>query len=295
MYSKCKRAFAALLAAAMLFSLAACNKESGTDSSSGKEVEERLKPSSWTNPLEPPARESAFQVEVPEENKTGMEAAKAKNSDVVAWLQIPNTSINDPIVQTTDNEFYYRRNIDKAYAFEGCLYMDYECNLRSGTKADVPQNTIIYGHNLGNPQGVTDDPNGKVFAQLLHFRDIEFAKANPYIYLTTEGEDLIYQVFAVIYTEDIMKPVQYILPRYTNEDYAKLLDDIKARSIFNYPDVNATINDKILTLSTCTYKYGTYAVNNRQRFVVFGKLVKGKNFVETANVEENPNPKQPTF
>lgn len=294
MYAKLKRVLAVVMASAMIVTMAACQKKSD-ESTSSTETVERLKPSSWTNPLTAPERESEYQVEVPEENKASMEEIKAQNSDVIAWLQVPNTTLNEPVVQTTDNDFYYRRNVYKQNAFEGCLFMDYECDIGTGVKADMPQNTIIYGHNLGNPQGVTDDPNGLLFAQLLNFRDIEFAKKTPYIYLTTEGEDLVYQVFAVIYTEANMKPVSYIYPSYSASDFSKLLEDIYARSIYKYPDVTVTANDKLLTLSTCTYKYGTYSVNNQQRFVVFSKLVNGKNFTETANVEENPDPKQPTF
>ncbi|MCI8441032.1 MAG: class B sortase [Provencibacterium sp.] len=297
MYAKIKRAAALALAVAMVASLAACNKTPAPDedvSSSGGF--ERWKPSSWTNPLSIPELESEYQVEVPEENRQQLqEQRESLNSDIVCWLQVPNTSINKPVVQTTDNDYYYRRGLDKQYLFDGTLWMDYECDLKDGTKSDVPQNTIIYGHNLGNPQGVTDDPTGVEFAQLLYFNDIEFARANPYVYLSTDNEDLVYQIFAVIYTEASMKPVSYIYPSYSNSDFAKLLEDIHARSIYNYPDVNVTISDKILTLSTCTYKYGPYSQNNQQRFVVFAKLVQGKNFAETANVEENPNPKQPTF
>lgn len=297
MYAKIKRAAALALAVAMIASLAACSKTPSTDDDdTSSDGFERWKPSSWSNPLSVPEMESEYQVEVPKENREQLqEQRESLNSDIVCWLQVPNTTINKPVVQTDNNEDYYRANLQKQYALEGTLWMDYECDLKDGTKADVPQNTIIYGHNIGNPVGEKDDPTGVEFAQLLHFNDIEFAKANPYVYLSTDNEDLVYQIFAVIYTEASMKPVQYIYPTYNNADYAKLLEDIQARSIYNYPDVNVTISDKILTLSTCCYKYGNYSQNNHQRFVVFAKLVQGKNFSETANVEENPSPKEPTF
>lgn len=297
MYAKIRKAAALALAVAMMASLAACNKEPSTDdetpSSGGFE---RWKPSSWNNPLSVPEMESEYQVEVPEENREQLqEQRESVNTDIVCWLQVPNTTINKPVVQTDNNSDYYRANLQRQYALEGTLWMDYECDLKDGTKADVPQNTIIYGHNVGNPVGEKDDPTGVEFAQLLYYNDIEFAKANPYVYLSTDSEDLVYQIFAVIYTEAKMQPVQYIYPSYSNSDYAKLLEDIQSRSIYNYPDVNVTISDKILTLSTCCYKYGNYATNNNQRFVVFAKLVQGKNFSETANVEANPSPKEPTF
>ncbi|MCI8441696.1 MAG: class B sortase [Provencibacterium sp.] len=217
------------------------------------------------------------------------------NSDIVCWLQVPNTEINKVIVQASDNDYYSRRNVDKQYLMEGTLRMDYECDLKDGTKSDMPQNTIIYGNNLGNPLGISDDPNGPEFAQLFHFTDIKFAKANPYIYLSTDEEDFIYQVFAVVYTEVNMKPVNYIYTSYSAEDYTTFLKDIRARSIYSYPDIEVTTSDKILTLFTATYKYGTYAQNDQQAFIIFARLVQDESFSATANVEINPNPKEPDF
>lgn len=285
-----RRTMAVLLAAATVFSLSACNKKP-----TEPEVPERLNPSTWVNTLEPPDLSGMYQVEVPVENKEKLLELKAKNPDAVAWLQVPNTTINDGIVQTTDNDYYYRRDEYKNYSFQGCVWLDYECDLKGGTKEEVPQNTIIYGHNLGNPQGIADDPNDVEFAQILKFNDPEFAKANPYIYLTTEGEDLVYQVFAAFYTQSKMEPVEYIHPAYKAETFKELTNDMKMRSTLNYPDVKVGSDDKIVLLSTCCYKYGTYAVNKDQRFVLAGKLVKSGNYAETANVEPNANIKEPTF
>ncbi|TCL43444.1 MULTISPECIES: class B sortase [Oscillospiraceae] len=283
-----KKSVAALLVIAILGGMTACKK------TTEPQEPERLNPSHWVNTLEPPLRASPYQVEVPEENRQKLAEAKAANADSTLWIEIPNTTINQVVVQTTDNEFYYRRNTQKVYDFAGCLYADFECDFGDGTKDDLPRNTIIYGHNLGNPMGITDDPNDVMFAQLFHFQDIEFAKANPYVYVSTENEDFVYQIFAVSYTEDKAKPVSYIHPNYNNEEYMKLINDMRDRSLYDY-NVEVTTKDKILTLSTCTYKYGTYSVNNKQRFVVFAKLVTDKQFAETADLTENPDPKQPTF
>ena len=52
--------------------------------------------------------------------------------------------------------------------------------------------------------------------------------------------------------------------------------------------------DKILTLSTCTVKYGTS--NKDQRFVIMAKLVPaGAELKETASLTKNENIKLPSF
>lgn len=292
---KFTKALALILASAAIMAAAAgCKETVPVDASSTPSEPARLKPSFWSNPLPPP--ELKYELKVPEENKAGLEEWKIKNKHAKVWLQIPNTEVNKPVVQTNNNTDYYRANLNGAYALEGTLWMDYECDLKTGKPEEMPQNTIIYGHNVGNPVAYTDDPNGTEFAQLLKFEDIEMAKKTPYVYVTTDSADLVYEIFAVFYTEASMKPIRYYLATFSDQDFKVLMDDVQARSLYRYPDVvPVTEKDKILTLSTCTYKYGNYYVNDMQRFVVMAKLVTDGEYVKTANIEEIPNPKQPTF
>lgn len=224
-----------------------------------------------------------------------LKAAKSENSDVVGWLQIPDTTVNEAVVQSTDNDYYYRRNLQKSWSYSGSLWMDHESTIGSGKPSELSKNSIIYGHNLGKPQGVKDDPDGVKFGQLFKFDDIDFAKNHPYFYFTTESSTLVYEVFTVFYSEDRLSPVPYHYADYSDADYEKLLADVRDRSQFDY-NVNVTTKDKIMTLSTCTYKYGTYSQNPNQRFVVMGRLVReNESFYEKADVKTNPDPKAPQF
>lgn len=313
MNTKAKRTLALSMTVIMLMAMAtACKKPSGEEESSSSKTSssatssKKAEEKKWDNPLDDPAKKTDYQVKVPTSNKEEMEKIKKEAKDTVAYLEVPGTTIKDAVVQTDEktdrdwyaanNEYYYeRKDMYGNYLFEGCYFMDYECNLKDGKKDSMPQNTLIYGHNIGNPKGVTDDPNGIKFAQLLKFEDPEFAKQHPYIYLTTPGEDLVYQIFAVVFSEAAMEPMSYIASQYDKTQFKQLIDDVRARSYLNYPDITITEKDKIITLSTCCYKEGTYAQNNQQRFIVFGRLVKGQNFAETVNVTVNPSPKKPTF
>lgn len=223
-----------------------------------------------------------------------LEAARQKNSDVVGWLTIPNIKVNEAVVQTTDNDFYLRRDIEKKYAFEGCYYMDYE-SVISNDGESLSQNTIIYGHNLGSPLGVKDDPQGVKFAQLLRLKEASLARKTPYIYLTTPKKTHIFEIFAIFYSEALTTPVAYHYANYSDTQFLQLLKDVKARSLYHY-DVSVDAEDQILTLSTCSYQYGTYTQNPNQRFVVMGKLMDESGpFFEQARFTINENPKPPNF
>ncbi len=72
------------------------------------------------------------------------------------------------------------------------------------------------------------------------------------------------------------------------------MNTAKEGSIFNYP-VEVGEDDKIITLSTCTYKFGDSG-NQKQRFVVFGRLLtEEEEMPDTITLTENPAPKMPVF
>ena len=78
------------------------------------------------------------------------------NPDVYAWITVPGTEIDYPILQhPSDNSYYLMHNIDGSYGYPGCIYTE---NLNSKDFTD--NNTVIYGHNM---------KNGSMFAQLHKF------------------------------------------------------------------------------------------------------------------------------
>ena len=87
-------------------------------------------------------------------------------------------------------------------------------------------------------------------------------KDNHIITINLENETLYYQIFSSyhIKTEDY-----YITTNFNDKDFKTFINKIKKRSIYNY-NVDITIDDYILTLSTC--------YNNTDKTVVHAKLIK---------------------
>ena len=75
---------------------------------------------------------------------------KEVNSDVKGWISIPNTNINYPILQGSNNNYYLNRDINKEYNRNGSIFMDY----RNHEFND--NNTIIYGHNMNTEAMFSD-------------------------------------------------------------------------------------------------------------------------------------------
>ena len=91
---------------------------------------------------------SSSQASSSSEADTRLEDAKSQNSDVVAWLTVPGTEIDDPVVQAADNDYYLRRTWLGESDVWGSYFLDYECHARE--VASLDKVSIIYGHSNGD-------------------------------------------------------------------------------------------------------------------------------------------------
>lgn len=225
-------------------------------------------------------------AEIQKKMLDGMVAHFARNEDTVGWIYVPNTTINEVVVQAigdSSNDYYMRRSNLKQENFNGCYFVDFRANM--GERKELSKNTVIYGHSMD------DNPDGKLFSQLKKYLNINHAKANPYIYFSTPKSEMVWQVFAVFYTD---VSFNYIEPNPSNADFINIITDARKRSTFNF-DVDVTSNDKILTLSTCTYTIDPNYPND-YRFVIMAKLLPAGTSPAngaTVNVEVNPSIKAP--
>ena len=183
-------------------------------------------------------------------NTVNFDELKQVNPNTVAWMMIDGTSVNYPMVQGTDNDYYLGHDFLDRPKASGWTYMDYRNHKDLSDK-----NTIFYGHNLLNKTG---------FGSLASiFTDKWFNTSNHYIIIRTETDKKVYQIFSNYYID----PEIYYLQTYfySDSEYQTFLDTIKGRSLYNY-GVEVTANDKIITLSTCTD-------DSKGRKVVHAKLV----------------------
>lgn len=249
--------------------------ESSSQAEASSKVEEASSAPTSSEPDEEVVR--VFQIEK-------IDKALLRNGDTAGWLYIPNTTIDDCVLQSTDNDYYLRLTEDKTYDIFGCYFADYRCSLDLGREY-LSRNTIIYGHS-----DYKDNPEGKKFSQLFHYaKDIEFVKNNPYIYFSTNTEDLVWQVFAVFYTD---VNFNYIQPDPSDAEFMKIVEEAKAKSEYII-DVPVTKDDKILTLSTCTGLFKQPKEN--YRMAVMAKLLPSNEIPVsklTMEVAPNPNPKR---
>ena len=167
------------------------------------------------------------------------EELQAVNPDIYAWITVPGTVIDYPILQhASDNTYYLMHNIDGSYGYPGCVYTE---NMNSKDFTD--NNTVIYGHNM---------KNGSMFAQLHKFEDPDFFNENREVLIYLPDEVLHYTIFAAHVYDD--RHLLYSFDFTDPEVYQKYLDSIfstRDMSANIDKDITVTTDDQIITLVTC--------------------------------------------
>lgn len=194
----------------------------------------------------------------------------AQNTDMAAWLSVPGTKIDYPVMQTPEDENYYLYlDFEKKQSKNGSLILDTDSSLNP-----IGTNLIIHGHNM---------KSGAMFGELQDYEDKDFYEDHKAMTLYTKECQRNYEVIAVFYTqvykktEDVFKFYKFFQAD-TEEEFLDYYDNIKALSLYD-TGVTAEFGDRFLTLSTCSYQ-----VENG-RFVVVAKEVEPGDYYEP--LEEN--------
>lgn len=167
---------------------------------------------------------------------------ESENEDIYAWLTVPGTVIDYPVLQHPSQlDYYLNHNVDRSSGYPGCIYSQY----LNSREWDDP-NTVLYGHNM---------KNGSMFAELHFYEDPQFLEENPYIYIFTQGYVRIYHIFGAYEYDN-----RHLLLTRDMKDtdvFAAYLEEVQGlngmRDNF-LEEVSVSAEDRVLTLETCVYK-----------------------------------------
>ena len=178
------------------------------------------------------------------ENMKKVISLKQQNEDVKGWIQIEDTIINYPILQTTDNDYYLNYTYKKEKSKYGSIYAKNECDI-----LDNNSNVIIYGHNMRN---------GQMFNTLLDYINESFYKEHKTIKIATEKEESNYSIVAafksrIFYQNEKNVFRYYNYTKFNNEDdYNDFLENCKKMQLYD-TGVSAEYGEQLITLITCEY------------------------------------------
>ena len=177
-------------------------------------------------------------------------AWQSLNSDVKAWIHNQSISVDHPILDAPDNEYYLTRDLDLSYKAMGSIFFDF----RNNTDISDP-NTIIYGHNFDN---------GLMFSNLVWYKSQQFYEQNPFYYLYTPEQVYRVDIAAGIVISET--DITYLDVDFQSDmEFRSLIQKIKENSVIE-TEIELSPRDRLVTLYTCTNDW------QGQRFVVIGKI-----------------------
>ncbi len=189
-----------------VLSLAVCAAACGTaDSGEQKSVQETASIQESTKAMETespkpgqPAEKTGNLGESAADGQIDFAMLQEQNPDIFAWLYIPGTGIDLPVLQSpVSDEYYITHDIWGDESGTGAVYTEMP-NLMN--MCDF--NTVIHGNDLEE-----DSP----FKELHRFEEADFFETHETFYLYLPDNVLIYEIFAAYYDEssDILRRYDY--------------------------------------------------------------------------------------
>ena len=180
-----------------------------------------------------------------------------KNQRLIGWVKIDDTVVDYPVMQTVNNEYYLDHNFNQEEDRNGCIFMDYQCDVVRGC-----DNIILYGHHM---------KSGKMFGTLNKYSKKSYYEEHPVVQFDTIYEKGTYQVMYVfrskVYSEeDVTFKYYQFINAASEKDFNSAMNEMAALSLYD-TGVTAVYGDKLLTLSTCDYQ------EKKGRFVVVAKKI----------------------
>ena len=184
----------------------------------------------------------------PEQPQRNYAPLVQENGDLAAWLTIPDTQVDYPVLYTPENpEYYLRRAFDGSYALSGSLFIGDGCTPDGS-------NVIIYGHRMndhtmfGDLERYADETYAREHGEILYDRISPDCSCERHTFTVLAAfYSRVYSVdeegvFRYYYGTDLSDPDAF-------EDY---VNQAKAACPYDL-GVTAEYGDRLLTLSTCSY------------------------------------------
>ena len=178
---------------------------------------------------------------VGEQAMVDLSAYLAQNPDFVAWLRIPGTNVDYPVVQTDNPDYYLNHTFSGKSSVVGTLF-----SLADADYAAPGRNIAIYGHHLRSS-------GEKMFTSLMRYKNPDFYEDNQTIVLDSLYRHSEYTIFAVVNMKvGDWEPSRTVFSG--DAAFMAFVNRAKSESLYD-TGVEVGADDHILTLITCDRSY----------------------------------------
>ena len=172
-------------------------------------------------------------------------AAKAKNKDFIAWITIPGTKVDYPVVLTDNMDYYLSHGFTGKVSKLGTLFSLGKTDYKTPGK-----NIAIYGHHI------TDTSSGqKMFRPLLSYKQKSFWENHQVVYLDSLYHCGKHRIFAVI--NMVKGEWDPSAAAFANDgDFMAFVRLAQSKSLYE-TGIEVKETDRIITLITCDRSYAS--------------------------------------
>ena len=174
----------------------------------------------------------------------------AVNPETIGYVYAPGTELDEPVVQTTDNETYLNKTFDGGNEpLMGTVFMD------TNNKKDFSDRlTWLFGHARGSK--VADH---RMFNDVNFYDKQDYFDQHPYVVIETPDRKYYYEAMClVIVPED----TAFYRTSFTDDkDFTTQLKKVYEDGQTKNPNIKIKASDKYLVLSTCREEDETIRAN----------------------------------
>ncbi|MBQ6455435.1 MAG: class B sortase [Eggerthellaceae bacterium] len=186
--------------------------------------------------------------------KVDWDALRGKNPETVAWIYVPDTQINYPVVHTSNNDKYLKTNFQGETNWVtsvGAIFLETKNSI-----SFTDDNSIIYGHNMND---------GSMFSVIADFSDPSVFNAHREVYVLTPSGNYRIKTFSLIHTSGNDEAVVQTMFG-SASDLVYYINDKIERSVVSPAEALPAVDgmNQIFTFSTCDNN------QNNARYILFG-------------------------
>ncbi len=179
------------------------------------------------------------------------------NSDYFAWITIPGTRIDYPVMYNAQKPLQYLgHDFYGNFSYAGVPFLDSDCDPNGNFY-------LVYGHKMSN---------GSMFADLVAYDDRSFWETHPVFQFDTLYEERTYAVVMAIRAKVLDREERNGFRYYnytsldTEAEFEEYMRQARALALYD-TGIDVSYGDELLVLSTC------YHYTKDGRFVIIAKRV----------------------
>lgn len=162
------------------------------------------------------------------------------NPEAIAYVYAPGTELDEPVVQTKDNETYLNKTFDGGNVpYLGTVFMDMD------NKKDFSDRlTWLFGHARGSKVG-----DHRMFNDVNYYDKQEYFDQHPYVVIETPERKYYYEAMCLVIVPETT--AFYRTSFKDDEDFTTQLKKVYEDGQTKNPNIKIKASDKYLVLSTC--------------------------------------------